>query len=492
MKLHSASLGLVRGLGLWSATTVVVGSMIGQSIFLVGGDVARQMGSAFKCLALWFTGGIVILFGTFCYAELGAAMPEAGGDYIYLSRGLHPTCGFLYGWTSSLVLKPGSAAIIASGFSRLAAFLWPSFATPAVVRQLKIAFSSQSHRITLSKAQLCAAPLVLMATLINYFGIHAAGRFQILLTGSKVAAVVAIVVPGFTTASAGEIGTAQTAAPVREGLSAILTALVPIMMAYNGFGILGHVGGEIVRPDKNLPWAAIYGSVLVVGLYVFANWAYFRVLGFERVAQSEHVASDVLAAMIGSRGATLMTVAMLISAFGSLHANLLASPRVPYAMARDGSFFSFAKHVQPVFHTPSGALIFEACAATLLVLTGTYQDIYSLAMFAYWMFYAFTAMALIALRRHEPDLPRAYRAWGYPWTPLIFGTVALAISANLWWVRPVRSSIGLGIILLGLPFFYYWRKQAACIASDRLGESSLFTLAAPRTKLWSSPWRAGS
>lgn len=148
------------------------------------------------------------------------------------------------------------------------------------------------------------------------------------------------------------------------------------MMAYNGFGFLGSVGGEIVNPQKNLPRAAILGSALVVALYFLANWIYFRVLGFDRVMQSEHIASDVLAAMIGSRGAKLMTVAMVISAFGSLHVNLLGSPRVPYAMARNGEFFSFAKHVQPVFRTPCGALIFEACAAILLVLTGTYQDIY--------------------------------------------------------------------------------------------------------------------
>ena len=156
-----------------------------------------------------------------------------------------------------------------------------------------------------------------------------------------------------------------------------------------------------------------------------------------------------------------MTVAMIVSAFGSLHANLLAGPRVPYAMAREGTFFGFANRIQPVFHTPSGAVIFEGCAAILLVLTGTYQDLYSFAMFAYWTFYALTAVALIRLRTTEPQLPRLYRVWGYPWTPLVFGTAALTISLNLWLIRPVRSSFGLGIILLGLPFFCYWRRRAA-------------------------------
>ncbi len=453
------SLGLVRGLGFWATTAVVVGSMIGQSVFLVGSDVARQSGSPVKCLVLWIVGGIVVLFGAFCYAELGAAMPEAGGDYVYQSRGIGRTLGFLYGWTSSMILKPGSAAIIAAGFSRLATFLWPSSAVPILAWQLKLPLHPQFYRIVLSEAQLWAAALVVIATLINYFGIRTAGRFQIVLTASKVIAVAAIVVLGLVLGKAGGGGLAAPSAPLRTGMSAVLTALVPIMMAYNGFGVLGNVGGEIVKPRKNLPRAAIVGTASVVGLYALINWTYFRILGFSQVAQSEHVASDVLAALMGSRAAMLMTVAMMVSAFGSLHANLLVSPRVPYAMARDGTFFSLAKRIQPVFHTPSGALIFEGSAAVLFVLTGTYQDIYSVVMFAHWIFYAFTAAALIGLRSREPDLPRAYRAWGYPLTPLIFGLTALAISVNLWLVRPMRSSIGLLIILLSLPFFYYWRKK---------------------------------
>jgi APA family basic amino acid/polyamine antiporter len=454
-KTNSSSPSLIRGLGLWAATAVVVGSMIGQSIFLVPGDVARQASSPFHALTLWIAGGIVILFGAFCYAELGAALPEAGGDYVYQARGLTRTCGFLYGWTSAMILKPGSAAIIAAGFSRLATFLRPSLAFPILAWQIKI---------QLSEAQLLAVATVMIATLVNYFGIRTAGRFQIVLTVSKVVAVAAIVAFGIALGRPGGGGLAMPPTPVSYGISAVLTALVPVMMAYNGFGILGNVGGEIINPHKNLPRAAILGSALVVGLYALANWTYFRILGFSQVVQSEHVASDVLAALIGSKAAMLMTVAMMVSAFGSLHANLLVSPRVPYAMARDGAFFSLARRIQPAFHTPSGGLIFEGSAAVLFVLTGTYQEIYSVVMFAHWTFYALTAAALFGLRSREPGLLRPYRAWGYPWTPLIFMVVASAISVNLWWVRPVRSSIGLGIILVGLPFLYHWRRQATSVA----------------------------
>jgi APA family basic amino acid/polyamine antiporter len=204
----------------------------------------------------------------------------------------------------------------------------------------------------------------------------------------------------------------------------------------------------------------------VIILYVLINWTYFRILGFSGVAHSEHVASDVLTVLAGGGGAKWVTVFMIISAFGALHANFLGGPRVPYAMAREGNFFPFARYVHPVFHTPSKAVIFQGCMATLLVLTGTYQELYSYDMFATWAFFPLTVVALFQLRRSAPELPRPYRVWGYPWTPLIFGVVALAISVNLFLIRPVRSCIGLATILLGIPFFCHWRKRARTISSS--------------------------
>jgi basic amino acid/polyamine antiporter, APA family len=200
--------------------------------------------------------------------------------------------------------------------------------------------------------------------------------------------------------------------------------------------------------------------LLVVSFYLLINWVYLHVLGFSRVAHSQHVASDAMSLLLGTKGAEWMTLAMIVSAFGSLHVNFLGGPRVPYAMARDGVFFSFAKRVQPRFHTPSGAVIFQGCVAILLVLTGTYQEVYSLGMFAISTFSALTALALIRLRRTELELTRPYRVWGYPWTVVAFGGASFAISMNLWLVRPVRSSIGLAIILLGVPFFHHWRGRA--------------------------------
>ena len=242
------------------------------------------------------------------------------------------------------------------------------------------------------------------------------------------------------------------------------------MAAYNGFQMLGPLGGEISNPQKNIPRAAILGSLMVISLYILINWTYFHILGFSGVAHSEYVASAAMAQVIGDTGARWITIAMIVSAFGTLHATFLTGPRIPYAMARDGHFFAFARRIHPVFRTPSGALIFQGGAAILLVLTGTYQELYSLEMFAVWAFLALTAIALIRLRRKEPTLSRSYRVWGYPWTPLAFVAAATAISVNLWLLRPVRSSIGLAVILLGIPFFYFWRRQAVRSRMDNTGQ----------------------
>jgi basic amino acid/polyamine antiporter, APA family len=450
---------LVRGLGLWSAIAVVVGSMIGQSIFLVASDMARDLGSVSRVLAAWIIAGVVVLLGSFCYAELGAALPEAGGDYVYLTRGLSPIWGFLYGWTSSMIMRPGMAAVIAAGLLRFASFLLPPVASPIFTWGLTMPFQSHPYQFTLTAAQLIAAVIIVLVTVINYFGVRAAGHFQIFLTSLKVIALIAIVILGITLGKLHGIDLTFIPLPGHGAIGAFLTALVPAMAAYNGFQTLGPVGGEISNPQRNIPRAAILGTLVVISLYVIINWTYFHILGFSRVVESQYVASAAMTVVIGEAGARWITIAMIVSAFGTLHVNFLTGPRVPYAMARDDHFFAFARRIQHRFHTPSGALIFQGCAAILLVLTGTYEDLYSFEMFAVWAFFALTAVALIRLRRKEPTLPRSYRVWGYPWTPLTFGAAATAISVNLWLLRPVRSSIGLAVILLGIPFFNFWQRQ---------------------------------
>jgi len=452
---------LIRGLGLWSATAIVIGDTIGTGIFLVSSDMARTVGSATLVFAAWIVGGLIVLFGAFCYAELGAAFPKAGGPYVYLSRGLGPLWGFLFGWMSSFLERPVAMATLAAGFMRFVGFLFPVVAAPLFTRHVG------GYEFSVTAAQPLAALVVVVVTAFNCLSVRLGGAIQVLLTSLKIATILLIVVAGVLFGKHHASAAVTVATPFGVGtIGALLTALVPAMWAYNGFNDLGDVGEEIQRPQKNIPRAIIMGLLAVCGLYLLANVIYFRILPFAALAQSQHVASDVVQMLAsssngsstGSAGAVLLTIAMAISALGALHVVILTGARIPYAMARDGVFFAFSKRLHPSFRTPTGALIFLATIAALLALSGTYEELYSLFVFAVWIFFALTAIALVRLRIREPEMPRPYRAWGYPWSPLIFLVAAVALTVNLWMVRPVRSTLGLLVIAGGVPFFYRWRN----------------------------------
>src|SRR6266851_8819791 len=451
---------LIRGLGLWSATAIVIGDTIGTGIFLVSSDMARAVGSARLVFAAWIIGGIIVLCGAFCYAELGAAFPKAGGPYVYLSRGLGPLWGFLFGWMSSFLDRPVAMATLAAGFLRFLGFLFPVVSTPLSTSHI------WGYDFTFTVAQPLAALVVVAVTALNHFSVRTGGGIQVLLTCLKMGTIAVIVIAGVIFGKPHAIQVAPQVGHLPLGtISGLLTALVPAMWAYNGFNDLGDLGEEIVHPQKNIPRAIILGLLTVGGLYLLANVVYFRTLPFAELAQSQHVASDVVQSFAGSRGAAWLTVAMAISALGALHVVVLTGARIPYAMARDGVFFQFARRIHPSFRTPSGALLFLGSLAALLALSGTYEELYSLFVFAVWIFFALTAIALLRLRKKEPNLSRPYRAWGYPWTPLIFLVAAVALTVNLWMIRPVRSSLGLAVILGGIPFFYRWRKSPRASAA---------------------------
>ena len=445
----------MRGLGLWAATAIVIGDTIGTGVFLVTSDMARAVGSATLVFVAWIAGGFIVLCGAFCYAELGAAFPKAGGAYVYLNRGLGPLWGFLFGWMSSFLERPVAMATLAAGCLRFAGFLFPIVETPLFGGHIG------SYDFSFTAAQPLAALVVLLVTAINYLSVKLGGAIQMALTCLKMGTIVVIVIAGVFFGRQHAVNVAPVLSAWNwSTLDTVLTALVPAMWAYNGFNDLGDLGEEILHPQKNIPLAIILGLLTVGGLYLMANVVYFHTLPFAQIASSPHVASDVVQSFAGSRGATWLTVAMAISALGALHVVVLTGARIPYAMARDGVFFQFAKRIQPSFHTPSGALIFLGCVAALLALTGTFEELYSLFVFAVWIFFALTAIAVLRLRRTEPGLVRPYRAWGYPWTPLIFLLAAVALTVNLWMVRPVRSSLGLIVIAAGIPFFYRWRAGA--------------------------------
>jgi len=460
---------LIRGLGLWSATAIVIGDTIGTGIFLVTSDMARAVGSVFLVFTAWIIGGLIVLFGAFCYAELGAAFPKAGGPYVYLTRGLGPLWGFLFGWMSSCLERPVAMATLAAGFLRFLGFLFPVVSTPLFTTRVG------PYDFTLTAAQPLAALVVIAVTAINYLSVRLGGAIQILLTSLKIGTIALIVVAGFllgkphalSDAPAGALAALHGSALGWTTISAVLTALVPAMWAFNGFNDLGDLGEEIQNPEKNIPRAILLGLVTVGGLYLLANVVYFRILPFAVLAQSQHVASDVVQTFAGTRGAAWLTIAMAISALGALHVVVLTGARIPYAMARDGVFFPFAARIHPTFRTPGGSLVFLGTVAALLALSGTYEELYSLFVFAVWIFFALTAIALLRLRKREPNLSRPFRAWGYPLTPLIFLAAAIALTVNLWMVRPVRSTAGLLVILAGIPFFYHWRKSPSAAAEQK-------------------------
>lgn len=445
---------LVRGLGLWAATAIVIGDTIGTGVFLVSSDMARAVGSAGLVIVAWILGGFIVLLGALCYAELGAAFPKAGGPYVYLGRGLGPLWGFLFGWMSSFLDRPVAMAALAAGIVRFMSFFFPALGMPLWTGRI-------AHmEITLTAAQPLAALIVIFVTAINYFSVKLSGGIQVLVTSLKVATIIIIAFGGLLLGHRSAAAVISQTKPYGVGtIGAVLTALVPAMWAYNGFNDLGDLGEEITKPEKNIPRAILLGLFAIGGLYLLANVVYFHVLPFAAVAASQHVASDVVQAFAGSRGAAWLTLAMAVSAFGALHVVVLTGARIPYAMARDRVFFQFTGRLHPSFNTPTGALLFLGTVATVLALTGTFEELYSLFIFAVWIFFALTGIALLRLRRVEPELVRPYRAWGYPWTPLIFTAAAIALTVNLWMVRPVRSTIGLGVILLGVPFFYRWRKD---------------------------------
>jgi APA family basic amino acid/polyamine antiporter len=454
---------LFRGLGLWSATAIVIGDTIGTGIFLVASDMARAVGSAALVFAAWILGGVIVLLGAFCYAELGAAFPKAGGPYVYLSRGLSPLWGFLFGWMSSLLERPVGMATLAAGFVRFLGFLIPAVTTPLFTTHLG------RYEFVFTTAQPIAAFVVVVVTAINYFSVRMSGVIQVLLTSLKVSTILLIVVGGVLFGT--KHGSQAEASSLEFGwgtVGALLTALVPAMWAYNGFNDLGDLGEEILHPEKNIPRAILLGLLTVSGLYMLANIVYFHTLPFSQLAQSQHIASDVVRSFSGSHGAAWLTIGMAVSALGALHVVVLTGARIPYAMARDGAFFHFTERIHPSFHTPSGALLFLGSIAALLALSGTFEELYSLFVFAVWIFFALTAIALLRLRKKEPDLFRPYRAWGYPWTPLVFFISAVALTVNLWMVRPVRSSLGLAVILAGIPFFHYRRKFRRARAAEHI------------------------
>lgn len=453
---------LVRGLGVWAASAIVVGTMVGTGIFLKPSQMAAEGGSVSVVYAAWIVGGLLSLFGALSFAELGAAIPEAGGQYAYLSRGLGPVWGFLFGWMHSTVGESASAASIAAGFARFLSVFVPVIAAPIFTLHFRVPFSDKPYEFAFTWAQPVAVGALLVFTVINYLGVRIGGRVQVALTAIKVASILAIVAAAFSLGH-GSSTNFHPFWPSTSGVatfSSFLAALAAALWAYDGWEDLNRVGSEVQNPQRNFPIAMAGGTILVAGIYLLFSAACIYVLPFQGVAQSQHVGSDVVATFAGSGAARWFTLVMIVSALGTLNSSLLSGARVPYAMGRDGLFFRVTSSVHPRFRTPSGALIFQGILASVMALSGTFEELTSLFVFAAWIFYALSVVAMFRLRRIAPDMPRPFRTWGYPVVPGLFLVGATALTVNLWIDRPLRSTIGLLMILSGLIFYRYWSRTA--------------------------------
>jgi basic amino acid/polyamine antiporter, APA family len=451
---------LVRGLGPAATMAMVVGHIIGTGVFLVPSAMTRATGSVGLVFLVWIVGGALSLFGALSIAELGASMPEAGGAYVYLKRGFGPVWGFLFGWMNNMVGKPASISTIAAGFLIFVSFFVPAVRTP--IFTVRVPFAGHGSEFVFTWAQPLAAAAIALVSFINYLGVRLAGRLQVVLTAIKIGSILAVVILGFIFAGKRPVAVQPLFPPsLNLGiLTGFLTAMVAALWAYDGWMDLTFAGSEIIEPQKNIPRAVVGGTVTVGLIYLLANAVYFRVLPMQEVAAAQNVASETVRAFAGARAAAWITAAMVVSAFTTLNSSILTGARVPYAMARDRLFFRVADGIHPRFHTPSGAIVFQGVLACLMVLTGQFEDLFSLFIFAQWIFYALAVASVFGSRRKEPNLPRPYRAWGYPIVPGIFVAGALALTVNLWMQRPGRSTIGLLLILAGLPFYYYWRQRS--------------------------------
>jgi APA family basic amino acid/polyamine antiporter len=448
--------GLKRELSVWGASAIVVGTVIGSGIFLVPSTMTRYVGSPMRVFAVWIAGGLLSLFGALSYAELAAALPEAGGEYVYLREAYGPVWAFLYGWTQMWVAKSGSIATLATGFYIYLANFRPELGKIWIVAPVPI--GEGGGPLPIRYGQLLAIGVIALLSLINYFGVRAGGNLQVTTTALKVALIAAIIVIGLGS-GLGSTANFHSSAAAQGGILGFFAALVGALWAYDGWNNVTMVASEIRRPQRNLPLALIVGTLSVIAIYLLTNLAYFYVLPAATVASTDRVASEMMRRILGAPGAAAVSIAAMISIFAALNGSILSGSRVPFAMARDGLFFRGVERIHPKYRTPSASILVLGAWASLLVLSGRYDQLYTYVIFASAILYGMATASVIVLRYRRPDMSRPYRTIGYPLVPIafVFGIACLIISTLR--SSPRESMLGLGLISLGLPFYFYWKKR---------------------------------
>ena len=451
---------LSRDLGVSHASAVVVGTIIGSGIFLVPAEMMQAVGSAKLVYLAWIVGGLLSFAGALTYAELGAMRPQAGGEYVYVRDAYGPLGGFLYGWTWFVIAKPASIATVVTGLVRiLGTFSVFSFFSSNL---FSVGIFSLPFAVTWGQVVAIAAAILISS--LNYIGVKKAGEFQLVFTLLKVAIILGIVVVCFSgvgnVPGRGWSNFAGTFAGAKGGIAGFMAALVAALWAYDGWNDLNMVAGEVKKPERNIPIALIAGVATVGVLYVLVNAGVQYVLPANAIAASPRPASDAVALILGRMGAGIVSAGMAISMLVTLNGTTMSGARVPYAMARDGYFFRALAEVHPRFHTPSMALVVQAVLSILLLLLGAnFRQLFSLAIFAEWLFYMIAGSTVFVFRWREPQAQRPYRMWGYPLVPAIFVAVAAALLIYTFKNDLPNSAYGLLVILSGIPVFAWFSSR---------------------------------
>lgn len=502
---------LVKGLGLTSATTIVMGSMIGSGIFIVSADIARLVDSPALLILAWLVTGFMTITGALAYGELAAMMPKAGGQYVYLREALGPMWGFLYGWTFFLVIQTGTIAAVGVAFGKFLSFFIPAMAAnspgfwlvgPFHIGVINVGpLPIGNWNVGLNMQNLAGILSIVLLTIVNVFGVKTGAMVQNIFTFAKTAGLLGLVFLGiFVGRNAGAIAanfangnfwrnagldslhpvTMVDGTVVLVGVFTILAvAQVGSLFSADAWNNVTFTAGEVRNPRRNLPLSLAIGTGAVILLYILANFAYLNVLPlagdangitpFERGIQhaaEDRVGTAAMAQMFGATGATLMTLAILVSVFGCNNGLILAGARVYYAMAKDRLFFRPVANLHPQYKTPYVSLAVQAVWTCILCLSGTYGQMLDYVMFATILFYILTIGGLFVLRRTHPRAERPYRAFGYPVLPIIYIALALFIDIVLLRYKPQYTFPGLVIVLLGVPVYLWWSRRAAAARTE--------------------------
>ncbi len=436
-----AEMKLPRLLTRLDVVSIVIGGVIGSGIFLVPAKIALEVKSPLLLLLVWVVGGFLSFLGALTFAELGAAMPEAGGMYVYLREAYGSLLSFLFGWTLFLVIDAGAIATLAVAFS--ASYL-PYF-----------------FKMSPLATKLVAVVFIGFLAAVNYVGVRWGANLQNLLTLIKTLAIVGIcgAIFLFGRGNPDNFVNPQPGKFSLDLLSAFGVALVATFWAYKGWESATYSAGEVKSPERNLPLGIFFGLAAVILLYLLANLAYLYVLPVSVIAGTPRVAAEAMKVAVGPAGASIISFVILFSIMGAANQNLLCSPRVYFAMARDGVFFRKISAVHPRFLTPHVSIIAISLWSIVLSLSGTFEQLFTYVVFGQWLFFGLTGAAVFVLRKKKPELPRPYRTWGYPVTPALFVLAALLISVNSLIKEFWNSLAGLAIIALGIPAYFYWKKK---------------------------------